>query len=219
MLSLIFVRVPRFLTLVYCVFIVFRAGSKVFDAGKTYPHWYPCGFQGFWYLCIVCSLFFVRVPRVLMLVKHMFIVCRAGSKVFDVSERISLFFVQFPRLWNPNPNPNPNPNLNQSQSQPIPTSIKPQSHPLPGTPHPNPIPNANPNLNPTRKPNLPPISIPISFTIPTPIPISTPSQSQLPSQHQSQLQPQPQSQPQSLPPPPNPPYHPKGGLIGIFILL
>ena len=34
-LSLIFVRVPRFLMLVYCAFIVFRAGSKVFDAGKT----------------------------------------------------------------------------------------------------------------------------------------------------------------------------------------
>ena len=34
----------------------------------------------------------MRVPRVLMLVKHMFIVCRAGSKVFDVSERILIVF-------------------------------------------------------------------------------------------------------------------------------
>ena len=37
-------------------------------------------------------LFLVRVPRVLILVKHMFIVCRAGSKVFDVSERILIVF-------------------------------------------------------------------------------------------------------------------------------
>ena len=43
---LFFVRVPRILMLVYCVFIVFRAGSKVLDAGKTKYHRYKCGFKG-----------------------------------------------------------------------------------------------------------------------------------------------------------------------------